>query len=506
MALSADQVYLLNTLTYISKDRVYSAQEGQDVKSFVQTLVNSESMRNRLADDLMTADQILDVCEKIARDEALCEMTIAYADRTPGGADRLIFVSETEEQAVIALEGTMGAEEWRDDARGAGPTTTDDKVSTQHQMDDLAWFQGKEVQDILGDYDHVTISGHSKGGNKAKYITVMDDRVDECISFDGQGFSDEFMEKYEAEIRKNQGKITNYNNANDYVSILLNDIGDIKHVEGEDTDGNFMLHHSLFTMRDSLPLREQDAEQNWLLKEADELLNGYLRTLDPAERQAFAEFFGEALALCVSGDYKLDKGESTISMLGKLGIFGLDNLKGFLYYALTYASYEFTEAMLRQLKEYFPWLEGWIDQMIEAVERKPGMPNGGDIVVHGSDRIEVDTNQMDRLSADLRRLSSALEGCRAEINSAAAMCDDFHIGIRISLAISLVLTRGIRGLFGGTPAQTLNELGRDVQSLSDEVEKLSARVQKAAEMFEENENEIISSLPATEGVSSPWAR
>ena len=55
------------------------------------------------------------------------------------------------------------------------------------------------------------MTGHSKGGNKAKYITLMDDTVDHCVSFDGQGFSDEFMETYSDEIAARQHKIENHN-------------------------------------------------------------------------------------------------------------------------------------------------------------------------------------------------------------------------------------------------------------------------------------------------------
>ena len=51
-------------------------------------------------------------------------------------------------------------------------------------------------------YDSITVAGHSKGGNKAQYVTVLSDKVDRCISMDGQGFSQEFIDKYYAEIQK----------------------------------------------------------------------------------------------------------------------------------------------------------------------------------------------------------------------------------------------------------------------------------------------------------------
>jgi len=46
-----------------------------------------------------------------------------------------------------------------------------------------------------------------------------------CISFDGQGFSDKFMEHYTKEIIERQRFIENHNVDYDYVNVLLNDIG-----------------------------------------------------------------------------------------------------------------------------------------------------------------------------------------------------------------------------------------------------------------------------------------
>lgn len=42
---------------------------------------------------------------------------------------------------------------------------------------------------FVDDCSTITVTGHSKGGNKAK-----DNSVDICIAFDGQGFSDEFID------------------------------------------------------------------------------------------------------------------------------------------------------------------------------------------------------------------------------------------------------------------------------------------------------------------------
>lgn len=52
-------------------------------------------------------------------------------------------------------------------------------------------------------------------------MTVLSDKVDRCISMDGQGFSQEFIDKYYAEIQKKGHCIKNYYLEGDFVSILM---------------------------------------------------------------------------------------------------------------------------------------------------------------------------------------------------------------------------------------------------------------------------------------------
>jgi len=502
MALSADQVFLLNTLTYMSKDGVYSATSGDQVGDFVQTLINSPSLRDSLADPFMTSDQILAACQQIAGDPTLSSMTIAHASRTDGGADRLVFVApegSTDSQAVIALEGTTGANEWRDDAYGAANTDCADHVSTAHQEADLKWFQSDDVQGILDSCDTVTVSGHSKGGNKAKYITVMDDRVDECISFDGQGFSDEFMNEYAPDISKNQHKIQNYNNADDYVSILLNDIGDTHYIEGTPVD-NPMENHSLFTLTNSIPMSEHTTEQNQLLNELDQCLNGFLRTLNPEDTLLFAELIGEILALTLGGDGSISTVLEVLSLTRELGF---DKLGDLLRYIFTYAGYELAEALLHLLKEHCPWLADWLDDLIKHVQRKGSLPDGNDLTV-SADRIKMDTMNLTSVAIQLSRIYTALSDCIGSVNRCATLCDDFNISVNLSFTISMVLAHGISGILSGTPAHVLKGLSRDLRELAKEVEKLSGSVKKAATSFEENEERIVSFLPDFVGAPGSW--
>lgn len=92
----------------------------------------------------------------------------------------------------------------------------------------------KYVQDTLGYYDNgiyvgdrnkpyrsLTVSGHSKGGNKAQYVAITAGFVDKCVSFDGQGFSMEFLAKYKDAILKRSDIITSIASEFDFVNCLF---------------------------------------------------------------------------------------------------------------------------------------------------------------------------------------------------------------------------------------------------------------------------------------------
>lgn len=98
--------------------------------------------------------------------------------------------------------------EWLDNAKGMYMKSTPQQERAAAYFDDMAVRYGWTSE------DQIIITGHSKGGNKAQYTTLMAEHaalIDSCYSMDGQGFSPEavqaFREKYgddqyEAILRK----------------------------------------------------------------------------------------------------------------------------------------------------------------------------------------------------------------------------------------------------------------------------------------------------------------
>ena len=111
-------------------------------------------------------------------------------------------------EAVVAFKGTSGGDEWVDNVEGLNVS------DTECQREALDFIESLP-------YDSISVTGHSKGGNKAMYVAITSDKVVRCVAYDGQGFSQEFVDKYWAEIEARGSNITNYSLSTDYVHALL---------------------------------------------------------------------------------------------------------------------------------------------------------------------------------------------------------------------------------------------------------------------------------------------
>lgn len=297
MSLTNEQILLLENLTYLNKDagaqvRDVSQYEGKTVGEWLAaTKINTTDNPNAWT----TGKEWNDIINAIKNDPVLMDMKIVdtHIDNAPGGGGgkSVVFVSEQQNEAVVAFAGTA-KQEWHDDFMGAQYT------DTPQQKNALDWYQSTCSENNLDQYS-ITVTGHSKGGNKAKYITLLDDSVDRCVSFDGQGFSDEFYEKYHDQIIANQDKITNMNAEGDYVNILLNDVGKTTYYEAQNLGaGGFLENHCANTM---LKFEEDGSysmvptEQSHEMQAVDHFLNSYIRSIPVEERGDMIDLLGKIL-------------------------------------------------------------------------------------------------------------------------------------------------------------------------------------------------------------------
>ena len=201
-----------------------------------------------------------------------------------GGGISTVFINERTKEAVVAFRGTA-SNEWVDDFVGAN------QVDSLQQINAMEWYKSIYEKLHLEEYT-VTVIGHSKGGNKAKYITILNDTPARCVSFDGQGFSDEFIEHYKKRILKRQDLIENHNIDFDYVNILMNDIGKKTYYIGYDYGRfGFAESHSPNTFFDfgkggEYSMRVNPNGQRPEMQIMDQFINSMIRSGVSAKEQA----------------------------------------------------------------------------------------------------------------------------------------------------------------------------------------------------------------------------
>lgn len=129
--------------------------------------------------------------------------------------------SDGKEMTYVVYRGT-GDGEWLDN--GLGMT----EASTLQQERALNYFETVAGSGQISEEERFIVTGHSKGGNKAQYVTMVTEYgelVDACYNIDGQGFSEKAIAGFKeslgsVEYTKRTQKITGIYGENDYVNVL----------------------------------------------------------------------------------------------------------------------------------------------------------------------------------------------------------------------------------------------------------------------------------------------
>ena len=118
--------------------------------------------------------------------------------------------------AVMAFRGSesMNADNWLPDwIEGDAMLLTGDMTKQQKEVHN---FLKKVSEDETLNQYHYTTVGHSLGGNLSEYAAIvsdqyhLDDQIDRCVSLDGPGFSQKFIDDHKEQIHKMGNKITHY--------------------------------------------------------------------------------------------------------------------------------------------------------------------------------------------------------------------------------------------------------------------------------------------------------
>lgn len=296
--LSDEELLFLSNLMHIKSEKEFQniwTKKNLENKTSIGELIADIDI-NKLVTDY--ADTIFDgeisgaewaqMIIAIRQNETLCSLQLEDLERDDKKALSVCLKDPETNQRYVVFRGTA-AGEWPDNFEGGY------LADTQQQRKALAFVNRQQGE-------HITVVGHSKGGNKAKYVAILSDKVDRCVSFDGQGFSEAFWKKYGPLIEKNKDKITCYALDFDFVNILLPDIfGNKNYVKGHGVDNFFQSHspNSLFHMKiyegeDKLMMGYAFdlCEQSEEMQELHNFINYIVNTGDLEEVKSLMDFLG----------------------------------------------------------------------------------------------------------------------------------------------------------------------------------------------------------------------
>lgn len=275
-----------------SIDRFRNEGGGFDGESVANAGIGGGLSRDEAADLFRRIDEMPDDFKNLYPSKILNDEDVRGVCYTKGKTDT--------GEAYLVFRGTGGTyEAWHDNVLGQC------RADTAIQMRAADW-----VDNECALYSDLKVCGHSKGGNLAMYTAVVSSAaISYCVSFDGQGFSQDFLDSYSDEIAAASGKIKSVNAHNDFVNILLNPIaGETVYTENE---GKGVNAHSSYYMLISNEYDENGniistRKQSVLSKAIDELADGVALRLNMLPGSGNEDFTG-LLAALVAGIISSDK-------------------------------------------------------------------------------------------------------------------------------------------------------------------------------------------------------
>lgn len=420
MALSDRQMLLLDNLMY---GDFLQGNEGLTVRLLLQQFTDkSGKISEELVRNAVNSNQLhlsggfetdvgnyCEVLRKISEDSKLMSLRVAKTTPEYHGSIRAACFEDYDGDATVAFRGTGGSfEQWYNNLEGYGDE------SQQSQRDAKAFI------DSL-DYDHVDVTGHSNGGNQAMYVAIVcGDKVRRCLSFEGQGFSDEFLLSHLGQISKNKHKIRNICGSHDKVGALMTSVaGETRYVkstsdkklghgsygileaaddnEGFDADGNFRSDYKEKPARGVLVTHYFTMAMAKLSK-----VPGLGRVLE-----LFTDLAGIGAGLFFDRDKFfslnfIESGKAWFGLFKKLGAAILDDLFPEIkrFKNILKKGYE-------QLKVIYKGLGNWLKKHF----------NAGYKYANANPEIKVDTYLLRTYSDRLRKLNSRLSALDQRLHS-----------------------------------------------------------------------------------------
>ncbi|MEB3025654.1 MULTISPECIES: Mbeg1-like protein [unclassified Parvimonas] len=301
--INIDVLLILNCIIYVhnfEKDDVQEKLVGKNIFEIFDFIRNKKNSSGFYPAEI-NEEEFSVVLNTIEHNKQIYErIKIVDVDNSiygnASGSDRVVNVTfQFEDNLIIVYKGTAGDYEWKDNVEGTYNIT-----DTKQQRRALKYFD--EMVKKFPDVKKIYVSGHSKGGNKAQYIGVLRgnmSKLEKVYSFDGQGFNDNFLKKYNKEIELNKYKIFNICNEYDYVNILMHSVSNkifiksITNVGNEDDRYSKIIHrlggvhspYSMFKNENGVLTLNDVVEQSELMKNFEKLFEYYNANMEEKDNK-----------------------------------------------------------------------------------------------------------------------------------------------------------------------------------------------------------------------------
>lgn len=320
---NANEQAIFNVYMYLT-DKA-TPIEGEPLRAIIAQLDNAFVTTGAVGWDNRDIYRLHMLKNAVSGNATLADAKIGDFTRSKSGMTACTFTKPNGETAVVFRGAGDG--EWIDNGEGLSGIpeqntyvtygkrgeivsfeTVKNDYATDQQAEALNWFSAIAAKNGWNTHSNITVSGHSKGGNKAQFVALHTDLTHTCYSFDGQGFSPEALRAFEkqggVDFERRRQRIFSFSAENDYVNVLGERLAPKEHIYFFES---FMgLHHMEAILDTSGRLRPQ-CEQGALSRYIQEV-SGKLMRLKPALRQyatlgvmnIFQKYLGEGLP--VNGD------------------------------------------------------------------------------------------------------------------------------------------------------------------------------------------------------------
>ena len=226
----------------------------------------------------LTAEEALDLFQTM--DAASTEFKgLSVSEAVNTDIRAVYFTSPEYEDAAVVFRGTGGSyDAWEDNVLG------EYKSQTRLQKEAVSFVEEKCPKE-----KKLVVTGHSKGGNLAQYVTIKcPEQVKQCVSYDGQGMGKSLLDTDATGILLAKDKITSISAENDFVNILLTPVAGRRvfaknHAQGINGHSSYWLLASnefdengklTSLVTQSLPMAVLERATAKLVKEVDDLPQG----------------------------------------------------------------------------------------------------------------------------------------------------------------------------------------------------------------------------------------